>query len=164
MAYGFATENHPKSQHWPKLVAAWFASVVLVAVLTACGAADESEGAGQPAEQQAGQPAATGAKQAGLEGVTAYAGTGDPRFSGDGGPASEAGFFAPKGLALDAEGNLLISTDNRIRKIDSSTGVITTGVSGLTGVTGSLTCFGVLTHSSTTLGGSCLLAGASSAA
>ncbi len=126
MAYGFATENHPKSQHWPKLVAAWFASVVLVGVLTACGAADEPEGAGQPAEQPAGRPAATGAKQVGLEGVTAYAGTGDPRFSGDGGPASEAGFFAPRGLALDAEGNLLISTDNRIRKIDSSTGVITT--------------------------------------
>ena len=54
-------------------------------------------------------------------------GTGNPGFSGDGGPAVEAHFAYPRGVAVDGAGNLYIAdTDNqRIRKVDS-TGTITT--------------------------------------
>ena len=48
-------------------------------------------------------------------------------FSGDGGPATNAALNQPEGLALDANGNLLIADthNNRVRKVDVY-GVITT--------------------------------------
>lgn len=60
--------------------------------------------------------------------ISIYAGTGVGGYSGDGGPAIKAKLNLPSGLAFDSRGNLYISdTQNeRIRKIDSSTGVITT--------------------------------------
>jgi len=65
--------------------------------------------------------------------VTTVAGTGGVAwsehagagFSGDGGPATEAALRTIWDVALDAEGNLYISGNNRIRKVDTS-GVITT--------------------------------------
>jgi len=47
---------------------------------------------------------------------------------GDGGPALEAQLGAVEGIALDAAGNVYLadSTDNRIRKVELSTGMITT--------------------------------------
>lgn len=46
---------------------------------------------------------------------------------GDGGPATQALVGFPRGVALDADGNLLIGEDdNRIRRVDARTGVITT--------------------------------------
>jgi sugar lactone lactonase YvrE len=57
--------------------------------------------------------------------VTTVAGTGEAGFSGDGGPATQAQLQAIWDVAVDAEGNLYISTDNRIRKVDTA-GVITT--------------------------------------
>jgi sugar lactone lactonase YvrE len=45
---------------------------------------------------------------------------------GDGGPATEALIKLPDGIAVDNEGNLYIATDNRIRKVDTGSGIITT--------------------------------------
>lgn len=49
-------------------------------------------------------------------------------FSGDGGPAIDAGLLQPWDVALDANGNLFIadSNNNRVRRIDKGTGIITT--------------------------------------
>jgi streptogramin lyase len=56
------------------------------------------------------------------------AGDGRAGYSGDGGPARDARFNGPKGIALDAAGNIVIAdTENHaIRRIDAQTGVITT--------------------------------------
>ena len=59
--------------------------------------------------------------------------------SGDGGPATSAELNGPIGIAVDSAGNLYIadSENNRIRRVDASTGVITTaagtGTSGFGG-------------------------------
>ncbi|MEP7364398.1 MAG: hypothetical protein ABI972_14180 [Acidobacteriota bacterium] len=59
--------------------------------------------------------------------VTTFAGNGTAGFGGDGGPAAAAMIFNPKGMSLDAAGNLYFadSANNRIRKVDTN-GVITT--------------------------------------
>ena len=60
--------------------------------------------------------------------ITTYAGTGNQAFAGDNGPAASAGLSQPLDLAIDAAGNLLIAdrAHFRIRKINKSTGIITT--------------------------------------
>jgi hypothetical protein len=71
--------------------------------------------------------------------VTTVAGTGEPGFAGDGGSALEARLRYPAGLALDVDGSILIADrfNNRIRRVDGETGIITTlagtGVEGYTG-------------------------------
>ena len=59
--------------------------------------------------------------------ITTIAGTGERGFGGDGGPATEAQFSSPYGLAVDGSGNLYVAdlSNNRIRRIDLE-GVITT--------------------------------------
>ena len=59
--------------------------------------------------------------------ITTIAGTERDGFGGDGGPASQARFHYPAGIAVDVAGNLYIadSGNHRIRKIDA-TGTITT--------------------------------------
>ena len=59
--------------------------------------------------------------------ITTYAGTGEYGFGGDGGPAIQAQFGRPSGIAIDAEGILYVSSRNGqlIRRIDIE-GVITT--------------------------------------
>ena len=49
-------------------------------------------------------------------------------FSGDGGPATSAQLGGPDALVLDASGNLYLADaeNNRIRKVDARTGIITT--------------------------------------
>jgi sugar lactone lactonase YvrE len=56
------------------------------------------------------------------------AGTGKQGFTGDGGPAADATFNGPKGITVDAHGNVyVVDTENQaIRRIDAKTGVITT--------------------------------------
>lgn len=55
-----------------------------------------------------------------------YAGVDACSSFGDGGPASQAGLTRPLGLALDSAGNLYVADTSSIRKITTSTGVITT--------------------------------------
>lgn len=62
--------------------------------------------------------------------ISTVAGTGVPGFSGDGGPATAAQLNQPYGMCADASGNVYIA-DNanyRIRKIDVTTGLISTVV------------------------------------
>jgi len=56
--------------------------------------------------------------------ITTIAGNGTPTFSGDGVMATNTS-TSPTGITLDADGNIYISGDNRVRKIDAS-GIITT--------------------------------------
>lgn len=69
--------------------------------------------------------------------ITTVAGNGTFGFSGDNGPATSAQFFEPKGIAVDAAGNIYIADwgNNRIREV--SGGVIATvagnGVVGFNG-------------------------------
>ena len=60
--------------------------------------------------------------------ITTVAGSGEMGFPGDGDAATAANFSSPRSVAVDGTGNLFISDhDNfKIRKVDSSTGIITT--------------------------------------
>lgn len=60
--------------------------------------------------------------------INTIAGTGASGFSGDGGPAVKADLANPTGLAFDEDGSLYIadSDNDRVRKVDVKTGVITT--------------------------------------
>ena len=60
--------------------------------------------------------------------ITTVAGDGTSGFSGDGGPATSASLNLPRGVAVDASGNLIIADflNSRIRRVDAATGVITT--------------------------------------
>src|SRR5271168_5376593 len=77
--------------------------------------------------------------------ITTVAGTGVQGFTGDGGQATSAELNNPNKVALDSAGNLYIAdfTNNRIRKVTVSTGVITTvagnGTAGFTGDSGQAT-------------------------
>ena len=60
--------------------------------------------------------------------ITTVAGTGEAGYGGDGGPGTEAQFREPNDCFLDGKGGLLIADiqDQRIRRLDLATGVITT--------------------------------------
>jgi uncharacterized protein (TIGR03437 family) len=58
--------------------------------------------------------------------ITTVAGNGSAGATGDGGPATSAQLGSPTGVALDASGNLYIADGARIRKVDASTGFIST--------------------------------------
>ena len=60
--------------------------------------------------------------------LTTVAGTGAEGFSGDAGPATSAQLDSPHSLALDPAGDLFVADthNNRIRRIDALTGLITT--------------------------------------
>jgi uncharacterized protein (TIGR03437 family) len=57
--------------------------------------------------------------------ISTVAGNGTAGFSGDGGPATSAELYGPRGVAVDATGNLFIADKNRVRKVSAS-GIITT--------------------------------------
>ena len=60
--------------------------------------------------------------------ISTVAGTGTPGSSDDGGPATQAGLREPNDCFLDRRGGLLIADvqDQRIRRVDLATGLITT--------------------------------------
>ncbi len=60
--------------------------------------------------------------------IHTIAGTGEPGYAGDGGPSDRACLNEPKGVAVDACGNILIadSENHVIRLIDRTTGMIST--------------------------------------
>lgn len=64
--------------------------------------------------------------------ISTVAGTGVAGYSGDGGPAINATLYAPVNITFDAAGNLYIadSFNEVVRKVDTSTGIIST-VAGL---------------------------------
>ncbi len=67
--------------------------------------------------------------------ITTIAGTTARGYSGDGGPALAAVFDAPKEMAIDRDGSLLIvDTENHaIRRIDRATGIVTNVAGGRQG-------------------------------
>ena len=68
--------------------------------------------------------------------IITVAGSGEIGFSGDGGPATAA-VISPEDVAVDGTGNLFIASGHRIRRVDVTTGIITTfagtGESGFSG-------------------------------
>ncbi len=70
--------------------------------------------------------------------ITIIAGTGTQGFSGDSGPATSAALDSPQGLALDGAGNLYIADthNQRIRKLNLTTGIITTIAGSTLGFSG----------------------------
>ena len=76
--------------------------------------------------------------------ISTIAGTGTAGYSGDGGFATDAQLYNPKGVAVDSSDNIYIadSSNNRIRKVDSS-GIISTiagtGIAGYSGDNGAAT-------------------------
>ncbi len=60
--------------------------------------------------------------------ITTVAGTGEPGYSGDGGPGTQAQLREPNDCFLDGQNGLLIADiqDQRIRRLDLTTGIITT--------------------------------------
>jgi sugar lactone lactonase YvrE len=60
--------------------------------------------------------------------ISTVAGTGVGGFNGDGGPATGADLYNPRGVAVDASGNLHIAdlNNNRVRRVDHVTGLIST--------------------------------------
>jgi sugar lactone lactonase YvrE len=77
--------------------------------------------------------------------ITTVAGNGTSGFAGDGGLATAARINLPIGVALDPAGNLFIADhqNNRVRRVDALTGIITTvagnGTSGTAGDGGQAT-------------------------
>ncbi|GEM_PF-325272 len=71
--------------------------------------------------------------------ITTFAGDGTRGYFGDGGPATNASFFFPQGLALGPGGDLYVADrlNHRIRKISAETGIVTTvagdGIEGFSG-------------------------------
>jgi len=63
--------------------------------------------------------------------ITTVAGNGIPsELSGDGGPATAAGLEFPRRVAIDTRGNLYIANLWSIRKVDATSGIISTVVGG----------------------------------
>jgi streptogramin lyase len=52
--------------------------------------------------------------------VTSYAGSGGSGTSGDGGPAAQANIGNPYGIAVSRDGDVYVTSDQRVRRIDSN--------------------------------------------
>ena len=64
--------------------------------------------------------------------ITTVAGNGTAGYGGDGGPAIHAELYDPEAVTVDAHGNLFIADSNneQIRRVDGSTGAITSLAGG----------------------------------
>lgn len=127
MAYRIAKYPGCRANSWLDNPVIWLVTIAALAALTACGASEESSPA-----KNSGEPTPASAESSKLTDpsreIISYAGSGSPLFKGDGGPAAESGLFAPTGVTLDDAGNLYISSDKRVRKVDAITGMISTVV------------------------------------
>ena len=69
--------------------------------------------------------------------ISTFAGTGQIGYSGDGGPATLANLGVVRNLTTDAAGNIYFASVDRVRKINITTGIITTvagnGIQGFSG-------------------------------
>ena len=84
---------------------------------------------GPPLAQQFVSAQAVGSVNVFLPGtITTVAGNQNWIFAGDGQPATQTSIFLPFGLAVDAAGDLFLadSSNNRIRKVDAATGLVST--------------------------------------
>ena len=92
--------------------------------------------------------------------ITTVTGNGRWLYSGDGAPATESSVFLPGGVAVDASGSFYVadSGNNRIRRVDGKTGLITT-VAGL-GSPSSANDGGLATNAGVSNPGALLLDGA----
>ena len=72
--------------------------------------------------------------------ITTVAGTGYVGYTGDNAPATDATLHAPKGIAVDAKGNLFIADagNNVIRKVDTGGKIKTVAGNGTAGFAGDL--------------------------
>lgn len=79
--------------------------------------------------------------------ISTYAGNGNSGPFGDGGPATAASLSTPTSITLDGAGNVYFadSGNNAVRRVDSTTGIITT-VSGTLGTSGNFGDGGPATH------------------
>jgi uncharacterized protein (TIGR03437 family) len=70
--------------------------------------------------------------------VTTLAGNGAITFAGDDGPATQASFFSPYGVAVDGSGNVYIADtfNNRIRRVDGGGNIATVAGNGALGFSG----------------------------
>jgi len=68
--------------------------------------------------------------------ITTFAGNGTSGFWGDGGPATSACIYDPRGVVVDAAGNLYISESMRIRKVSPSGVISTMAGNGTVGFSG----------------------------
>lgn len=95
---------------------------------------------GPPLAQQFVSAQAVGSVNVFLPGImSTVAGNQNWIYAGDGQPATQTNIFLPFGLAIDAAGNLYLadSSNNRIRKVDASTGnMATVAGNGNIGATG----------------------------
>jgi sugar lactone lactonase YvrE len=95
--------------------------------------------------------------------ITTVAGTGQPGFSGDRASATAARLDLPRGLSVDASGNLFIadSRNQRIRRVDASTGVVSTivgdGAQGFSGDGSAATSASLNTPRAVTISASALV-------
>jgi sugar lactone lactonase YvrE len=71
-------------------------------------------------------------------GISTVAGNGSSGYSGDGGPATSASLYNPSGVAIDRLGNIYIAdtSNNRIRRVDSSGVISTVAGDGTNGYSG----------------------------
>jgi len=69
--------------------------------------------------------------------ITTYAGSGAAGSGGDGGPATSAQLGYSNALTTDLAGNLYLSDNNKVRKVDAATGIISTVIgTGAAGYSG----------------------------
>ncbi len=108
-------------RRWLAVAGIWLGALASATALISCGAAPDAPD-DAPEEEPAAAPA--------MAEITIYAGSGSAKFNGDGGPALSSGIYAPTGLALDKEGNLYISTEKRVRKVEAQSGIISTIAGG----------------------------------